>query len=113
MNLENSVTTSRREFLRASTAVTASLVAAPFVLTGRAAELSPGDAIKVGLIGCGGRGSGAAKQALNADSNVQLVAMADAFENQLKNALATLKKDAEVGTKVKVDDAKTFVGLDA
>src|ERR1043166_344151 len=113
MNQENSVTTSRREFLRASGAVTAGLVAAPFVVTGRAAELSPGDTIKVGLIGCGGRGTGAAKQALNADKNVQLVAMADAFESQLNNALATLKKDREVGEKVKVEGAKSFVGLDA
>jgi predicted dehydrogenase len=113
MNQENSVSTSRREFLRASSAVTAGLVAAPFVLTGRSAELSPGDTIKVGLIGCGGRGSGAAKQALNADKNVQLVAMADVFENQLKSALSTLKKDMEVGEKVKVEDTKLFVGLDA
>ena len=113
MNQENSLTTSRREFLRASGAVTAGLVAAPFVVTGRAAELSPGDTIKVGLIGCGGRGTGAAKQALNADKNVQLVAMADAFESQLNNALATLKKDREVGEKVKVEGAKSFVGLDA
>jgi myo-inositol 2-dehydrogenase / D-chiro-inositol 1-dehydrogenase len=112
MNQENSLSTSRRDFLRSSTAVTAGLVAAPFIVTGRAAELSPGDTIKVGLIGCGGRGTGAAKQALNADGNVQLVAMADVFENQLKNAQATLKKDGEVGEKVKVEEAKCFVGLD-
>jgi hypothetical protein len=56
MNQENSYSTSRREFLRASGAATASLMAAPFILTGRAAELSPGDTIKVGLVGCGGRG---------------------------------------------------------
>lgn len=112
MNQENSLSTSRREFLRASSAITAGLVAAPFVLTGRSADLSPGDTIKVGLIGCGGRGNGAAKQALNADKNVQLVAMADVFESQLKNARATLQKDMEVGEKVKVEDAKSFVGLD-
>jgi len=112
MNQEISASTSRREFLRASSAVTAGLVAAPFVLTGRGAELSPGDTIKVGLVGCGGRGNGAAKQALNADKNVQLVAMADVFENQLKNALSTLKRDMEVGEKVKVEEAKCFVGLD-
>jgi len=112
MNERNSVITSRREFIRASGAVTAGLVAAPYVLT-RGAELSPGDTIKVGLIGCGGRGSGAAKQALNADKNVQLVAMADAFENQLKGSLNNLKKDGEVGEKVKVEEGKMFVGLDA
>lgn len=112
MKQEHSATTTRREFLRASSVVTAGLVAAPFVLTGRSAELSPGDTIKVGLIGCGGRGSGAAKQALSADQNVQLVAMADVFESQARNALGTLKNDKEVGEKVKVEGAKVFVGLD-
>src|SRR3954469_9871236 len=112
MNEKNTVITSRRDFIRASGAVTAGLVAAPYVLT-RAAELSPGDTIKVGLVGCGGRGSGAAKQALNADKNVQLVAVADAFESQLNHGLDTLKRDKEVGEKVKVDGPKKFVGLDA
>src|SRR5215207_10126349 len=113
MNQENSFSTSRRDFLRASGAATASLIAAPFVLTGRSAELSPGDTIKVGLVGCGGRGLGAGKQALSADSNVQLVAVADAFEDALNRGLDTLKNDREVGEKVKVDAAKRFVGLDS
>ncbi len=112
MNQENT-SSSRREFLRASSTVTAGLMAAPFVLTGRSAQLSPGDAIKVGLVGCGGRGSGAAKQALNADSNVQLVAVADAFEGNLQRGLAALKADNEVKDKIKVDPEKCFVGLDA
>jgi predicted dehydrogenase len=105
--------TSRRDFLRKSTVATAATIAAPFVLTGRSASISPGETIRVGLIGCGGRGSGAAKQALNADKNVQLVAMADAFESQLKRSMENLKRDKEVGEKVKVDGAKQFVGLDA
>jgi predicted dehydrogenase len=115
MNQENSPATSRRDFLRSSGAMTAGLVAAPFVLTGRSAELSPGDTIRVGLIGCGGRGSGAAMQALNADSNVQLVAMADAFENSLQRSLVELKRTAEkneAGHKIKVNPDKCFVGLD-
>jgi len=111
MNQDNS--TSRREFIRASGAVTAGLMAAPFVLTGRSAELSPGDAIKVGLVGCGGRGSGAAKQALNADSNVQLVAVADAFEGNLQRGLNALKADNEVKDKIRVEPEKCFVGIDA
>src|SRR5688572_926518 len=113
MKQEFSSASSRREFIRASSAVTASLVAAPFVITGRSAELSPGDTIKVGLVGCGGRGLGAGKQALNADSNVQLVAVADAFENAMQRGLDTLKNDKEVGEKVKVEPDKCFVGLDA
>lgn len=104
---------SRREFLRTSSTITAGLVAAPFVLTGRSAQLSPGDVIRVGLVGCGGRGSGAAKQALSADSNVQLVAVADAFENNMRRGLNALKNDAEVKDKVRVEPDKCFVGLDS
>ena len=48
--------------------------------------------LKVGLIGCGGRGSGAAEQALNADENVVLSAMADAFKDQLDNSYDYLMK---------------------
>ena len=116
MNQEHSSATSRRQFLRSSSAITAGLVAAPFVLTGRSAELSPGDAIKVGLVGCGGRGSGAAMQAMNADPNAQLVAMGDVFENSLQRSLAELKKTAErsqSGHKIKVEPEKCFIGLDA
>jgi myo-inositol 2-dehydrogenase / D-chiro-inositol 1-dehydrogenase len=115
MTQENSVT-SRREFIRASGAATAGLVAAPFVLTGRSAELSPGDTIRVGLVGCGGRGSGAAMQAMRADSSVQLVAVADAFESSLQNGLREIKATAEkeqMGEKIKVSPEKCFVGLDA
>jgi myo-inositol 2-dehydrogenase / D-chiro-inositol 1-dehydrogenase len=113
MNHENSVVATRREFLRTSSIAAAGVAASPFILTGRAAELSPGDTIKIGLVGCGGRGSGAAKQALNSDSNVQLVAVADAFEDNLNRGLAALKADMEVGEKVRVEPEKKFVGLDA
>lgn len=102
---------SRRDFLKTSGAITAATVAAPFVLTGRSAELSPGDTIKVGLVGCGGRGTGAAGQALKADKNVQLVAVGDAFEGPVERAVEELKRAPELVEKVKVE--KKFVGLDA
>ena len=116
MNQEHASTTSRRQFLRSSSAITAGIVAAPFVLTGRGAQLSPGDTIRVGLVGCGGRGSGAAMQAMNADSNVQLVAVADAFETSLQNGLREIRRTAEkegAAAKIKVTPEKCFVGLDA
>ena len=109
MNLEYS--TSRRAFIKStSTAAFLGAVAAPYVLTSQAA---PDDVLKVGLVGCGGRGSGAAKQALNADKNVQLVAMGDVFDERLKSSLASLKADAEVSAKVNVTPEKCFIGLDA
>jgi predicted dehydrogenase len=67
--------------------------------------------LRVGLIGCGGRGSGAASQALSADKNVVLTAMGDAFEDPLQRSLSSLQK--EHADKVKVTPDKCFVGLDA
>src|SRR5690606_6505326 len=76
--------TSRRLFLSASTATLGTLALA------RSAHAGGDDVLKVGLIGCGGRGSGAASQALRADPNVKLVAMGDAFEDRLQNSLKSL-----------------------
>ncbi|WP_273567423.1 Gfo/Idh/MocA family protein [Maribacter halichondriae] len=71
--------------------------------------------LKIALVGCGGRGTGAAVQALRADGNVELVAMADAFEDRLKGSLANISK--EMGDmakgKINVKDEHQFVGFDA
>ena len=69
------------------------------------------DTLKIGLVGCGGRGTGAAAQALNADPDVVLYAMADVFEDQLNSSLEILKKAH--GKKVQVDKEHQFVGFDA
>jgi predicted dehydrogenase len=69
------------------------------------------DVIKVGLIGCGGRGTGAASQALHADKNVKLTAIGDAFSDRLEESLTTLKK--ECGDKVAIESDHKFVGWDA
>lgn len=69
------------------------------------------EALKVGLVGCGGRGTGAAVQALEADPNTVLYAMADVFEDRLNSSLELLKKAK--GEKVKVDKERQFIGFDA
>jgi predicted dehydrogenase len=69
------------------------------------------DTLRLGLIGCGGRGSGAAIQALTADKNVVLTAMGDAFENRLQDSLANFKKERPDQVKVAPDHC--FVGFDA
>jgi len=122
---------SRREFLKNSTIAGGGALALTSVLAGCAsrkpaqkaavaatvAAAAPAvvaqtpQTLKVGLIGCGGRGSGAASQALNADPNVVLTAMGDAFEDQLQKSLQSLQKSC--GDKVKVTPDKCFVGLDA
>jgi myo-inositol 2-dehydrogenase/D-chiro-inositol 1-dehydrogenase len=104
--------TNRRDFLKTSSAALAgAAIAAPLIL-GTRASAAPGDVLRIGLVGCGGRGSGAAKNALMADPNVQLVAIGDAFEDRLNSSLNNLRGDGEVGKRVNVDAAKCFVGLD-
>ncbi len=71
------------------------------------------DLIKVGLIGCGGRGTGAASQALMADSHVQLTAMGDAFEDRLQLSLKSLNKIEGLESKIDVPKERQFVGFDA
>lgn len=95
--------TSRRDFLVSSAAI----AAAPSLFA------AGDDLIKVGLIGCGGRGTGAAGEALQADKNVKLIAMADAFEDRLLESLDTLSKKKEVAAKVDVKPENRFVGFDA
>jgi predicted dehydrogenase len=69
------------------------------------------DEIKVGVIGCGGRGTGAAMNAINAAEGVTIVAMADAFKDRLDASRKILGE--RIGAKMKVTDATCFSGLDA
>src|SRR4051812_34956568 len=69
------------------------------------------DLLKVGLIGCGGRGTGAASQALHADKNVKLIAGADAFSDRLDESPAALKKEHR--DKIAGDQDHKFIGFDA
>lgn len=69
------------------------------------------DTLKIGLIGCGGRGSGATDNALKADPNVKLVAMADVFSDRLEASADRLKKLHP--DKFAVNDEQRFVGFDA
>jgi predicted dehydrogenase len=111
MNQTTDKQTSRRDFLKTSSAaVIGGALVSPLGFPSVAAGAPNNKKLKVGLIGCGGRGTGAANQALNADDNVVLTAMADVFENSLKGSLAALKK--ETGDKVQVASDHCFVGLD-
>src|SRR5664280_1235840 len=110
MNTPSNSLTSRREFLKAS-ALVGSVLAAPGILPGPLFAKENTDTLRVGLIGCGGRGSGAASQALTADKNVVLTALGDAFDDPLQRSLASLQKDFP--ERVKVTPDKCFVGLDA
>ncbi len=101
---------SRRQFLGTSAAAISAGALGGLSLT-RGAHAAGSDVIKVGLIGCGGRGSGAAVNALNADKNAKLVAMADVFADRLQASRKQLKKIK--GDQVDVADDRCFVGFDA
>lgn len=100
--------TSRRRFLVDSVVLTAA-AAAPLAIA-RGAHAAGSDTIKLGLIGCGGRGSGAAGNAMEADRGAKLVAMADLFEDKVLSARERLRK--ECPEQVAVDDAHCFSGFD-
>ena len=112
----NSSNVSRRDVIKTSAAVTA---AAAFASLGsniaHAAE-GAGDKIRVGLIGCGGRGTGAAGDITVPNENVVLVAMADMFQDRIDGAKARLSKgvdDKGLGDKYQVKDDRCFTGFDA
>src|SRR5688572_29052348 len=101
--------TNRRKFIKSAGTVIGGTLA--INLAGATPTFSADNTLKVGLIGCGGRGAGAAGQALQADPNVVLTAMGDVFSDRLDEsykALLELYPD-----KVKVDKSHKFVGFDA
>ncbi len=107
---------SRRAFLKHTT-LAAGAAAAGAIDISRSAHAAGSDELKIALIGCGGRGTGAAANCLNVQSilkkkeKVKLVAVADAFEDRANAALAQLKK--EYADQVDVPGDRVFVGLDA
>jgi predicted dehydrogenase len=108
--------TSRREFVKQTSLLAGGLMAAPLVSNAGYFN-SVDDTIKVAVIGCGGRGTGAAMQALLTKQNVKLVAMADAFRDRLDECFTALtsedNEDGNVKAKVAVTEATKFVGFDA
>jgi len=112
---------SRREFMKQGTILAGGILTAP--LFANANYFSGADTvIKVALIGCGGRGTGAAMQALLTKQNVKLVAMADAFKDRIDSAYKQLNADdlsdwsgvkGNVKNKIDVPEERMFVGFDA
>ena len=111
---------SRREFVKNSSILAGGILTAP--LFANANYFSGADnVIKIALVGCGGRGTGAALQALLSKQNVKLVAMADAFKDRLDNAYKQLTADdlsdmgakGNVKDKIDVPEERKFVGFDA
>lgn len=108
MNHKNDDLLSRRAFVARSAAALAATSVAGFPMVGRAQTTEP---LKLALVGCGGRGAGAANQALTADYNTKLVAVADLFPDKLATGLRALQ--AQQKDRVDVPPERQFVGFDA
>ncbi|PIE24433.1 MAG: oxidoreductase [Planctomycetota bacterium] len=104
---------SRRSFLGSSGAVLAASALSPSAAVAARAHVLGREQIKVGLVGCGGRGGGAAVNALRADPACQLVAMGDAFEDRVRGKLSSLKRVDDIKERVLVDADHVFWGFDA
>lgn len=104
---------SRRDFVKKSALFTGGAMLLPNMQMNGMVNVFNDKKLKIALVGCGGRGTGAAVQALNADENVELVAMADAFEDRLQGSLANISKEMGETKKVNVPEKNRFVGFDA
>ena len=104
---DTNVGTTRRDFLKASTGVASASVLGALNI---GAYAGGSDIIRVGMIGCGGRNSGAASQALTADKGARLVAMCDIFLDRVKAVRELLRKGR--GNQVVADDDHCFAGFD-
>ena len=110
MNDQSRKTITRRHFGKVSAAAGVAVQSS----RGAAAKESS-ETLKVGLLGCGGRGSGAAAQMLQGNENVMLVALADLFQDKVdsRRKLFENHRDPKIQSKVDIDDDHCFVGLDA
>jgi len=99
---------SRRRFLQNTAALSATVTGLGLA---RSVHAAGSDVIRIGMIGCGGRCSGAAADAMTADPGAKLVAMSDLFADRVQGKRKALK--AQKPDQVEVDDAHCFVGLDA
>lgn len=112
---------SRRKFINQSSILAGGILAMPYL--SKANYFSGADdVIKVAVVGCGGRGTGAALQALQSKQNVKIVALADAFQDRLDNCLKTLQEEGnferegiklDIKKVVQVPPENRFVGFDA
>ncbi len=105
----------RRTFLSSSSRIAAAGTVGALIAPKFAAGFhhSVNDTLKVGLVGCGGRGTGAAKDAVNADSGVVITALADAFEDRVQLSVETLTMELgdRAAEKLQVAEDHKFTGF--
>ncbi|KQC31093.1 Gfo/Idh/MocA family protein [Flagellimonas eckloniae] len=102
----------RRSFVKTTGLATGALMASSTSMNAMG-YVAGNKKLKLALVGCGGRGTGAAVQALTADPDVELVAMADAFQDRLDQSLTGIIEHFEGERKIDVKEKNRFVGFDA
>ena len=110
--MKNKRKKTRREFVKKTALASSAILSAPLALDAMV-KVKRESKLKLALIGCGGRGSGAAVHALTADDNVDLVAMADAFADRIETSLIGIQEHFEGEKKIRVKEKNRFVGFDA
>src|SRR3954454_20860434 len=98
----------RRDILKTTAAVGAAAAIATFA-GGNFAHAAASDKLRIGMVGCGGRGTGAAEHCTSSNDNVQIVAMGDVFKDRLDGARGRLKE--KLGDKFAVNDDHCFTGF--
>jgi predicted dehydrogenase len=104
---------SRRDFLRTSAGLAAGATLVGTMAVPRAVHAGVSEKIRIGLVGCGGRGTGAAENALKASPDNVLVALADTFADYAETRRKQLLRLDDVKDRVQVADDHMFVGFDA
>jgi len=102
----------RRTFCKQTAAATTGILASTLPLDAMS-NVYDNKKLKLALIGCGGRGSGAAVQALTADDKVELYAMADAFRDRIDSSLNGIKEHFDGSKNIDVKEKNMFTGFDA
>ena len=103
---------SRRSFVKKTAAITSGAIASTMSIKSFA-NVNENKKLKLSVVGCGGRGSGAVVQALTADDNVELVSMADTFRVRIDSSLKGIKDHFGDSKKIKIKEKNLFVGFDA
>ena len=103
---------SRRSFVKKTAAITSGAIASTMSIKSFA-NVNENKKLKLSVVGCGGRGSGAVVQALTADDNVELVSMADTFRDRIDSSLKGIKDHFGDSKKIKIKEKNLFIGCDA
>jgi len=103
----------RREFLKTSTGIAVGATLAGTLAVPRSVHAGASETLRIGLIGCGGRGTSAARNALNASPQNVLTAVGDAFADFARKSVDQLRRDEQYQGQVQVDEEHIFAGFDA